>query len=106
MKRKQRHNGAFSLIEYMALLTFIMAALLVSQHFIFRGFVGRWKTLGDSYGQGKQYDPRPYGIHGEGGGTLECVQYNGVWKNGICFDACTTDPCRIACPEPPDCIPN
>ena len=61
-----------SMLEYMALLVFLLATFFVFQHYIVRGFYGSWKQAGDAFGQGRQYDPRPFGNLGSGGGTLEC----------------------------------
>lgn len=73
--RKKRFFGrhGMSLLEYMAVLMFIIGIFAVFQDYIKRGFLGRWKTVGDSFGHGRQYDPKPYGVAGAGGGTLECM---------------------------------
>jgi len=69
---KTPHNKGASTIEYATVIMFIIAALLITQKYILRSFMGRWKTAGDSFGHGRQYDPRPFGVNGEEGGTLEC----------------------------------
>jgi hypothetical protein len=112
MQQRNLNTKAFSSIEYVALTGFILAALFVFQHYIVRGLGGRVKSTGDTFGQMRQYDPRPYGVHGEGGGTLECVYLGDPdgpgrivagWREGSCVDHCTTDACRYACPIPVDC---
>ncbi len=59
-------------IEYMGLVMFVLVAIFLFQVYIVRGLSGRWKTGGDSVSFGRQYDPRPFGATGEGGGTLDC----------------------------------
>src|SRR3989338_8283101 len=78
---RQRKMKAQSLIEYITLIVMILAAFLVFQKYIARGFAGRWKAVGESMGQGRIYDPRR---------TTECVfdfQYTGLWYDKACFDA-------------------
>jgi hypothetical protein len=99
----RRNCLAFATIEYIALLTFVLAAILVAGYYVTRAQNGRWKAAGDTFGAGRQFDPRSYGVRGSGGGTLECI-YNGmVWKDARCYDACIDEACRIACPAPADC---
>lgn len=92
MKRK-----GSSIIEYMALVTFILAALFVFQKTILRGFYGHWKAASDTFGHGKQYDPRDYGVAGAGGGTLECFYDNtlGQWVDVRCFDEFCDGPGKV-----------
>ena len=59
-------------MEYMTLVVFLLGALFVFKQYIINGFSGGWKKAGDAFGHGKQYDPRPYGTCGDGGGSLEC----------------------------------
>ena len=63
---------AQSILEYMTLIVFLLTALFVFQKYILRAYYGNWKRAGDVFGQGRQYDPRPFGNYGDGGGTLEC----------------------------------
>jgi len=72
MLKRNPTDKAASTIEYIAVITFIIAAFLVFQRYIFRGMAGSWKAAGDTFGQGRQYDPRPFGKHGAGEGTKEC----------------------------------
>ena len=87
-------------IEFMALIVFLLAALLVFQKYILQGFWGQWKKAGDIFGQGRQYDPRPFGIGGDEGGTLECMyvyddpsdpESSGDWVLQPCYDECMAD---------------
>lgn len=79
MKPIFTRKNAASTLEYVMLLTMIMAALYVSQKFIVRGFAGRWKQSADSFGFGKQYDPKK---------TIECVwsESQNRWYVGPCVD--------------------
>jgi len=72
MLKWAHEHRAVSSAEYMALIAFILAALLVFQRYIFRGIAGAWKVAGDAFGHGRQYDPRPFGKDGQGRGTMEC----------------------------------
>ncbi|MCR4337127.1 MAG: hypothetical protein NUV91_04900 [Candidatus Omnitrophica bacterium] len=94
-KLQNRHlsSRASSLAEYMALFLMIVAALYVIQSYVVRGISGRWKATGDTFGYGRQYDPRPYGGHGEGGGTLGCrwVPELNFWVKDDCFRTARCD---------------
>ena len=77
----RRTTKAQSLIEYITLIVMILAAFLVFQKYIARGFAGRWKAVGESLGQGRIYDPRL---------TRECIfdfEHTGLWYDKACFDA-------------------
>lgn len=84
-------------MEYMTLIVFILSALLVMQYYIVHGFSGRWKSAGDTFGDGRQYDPRPW-MGGAGNGTLDCFYdaATGNWVDSDCFDA------QCDCTLPPD----
>lgn len=66
----KRH--AVSTVEYMALLVAVLVALFLGRFYIIRAFAGMWKKAGDTFSYGQQYDPRPFGAEGRGGGTLRC----------------------------------
>lgn len=72
MQNKLKSTRASSVMEYMTLIVFLLSALFVFQHYIVRGFSGGWKNAGDTFGMGRQFDPRSYGTKGNLGGTLEC----------------------------------
>ena len=78
MRRKKNRYGA-SALEYIALITILLTALLFSQKYIVRGFAGRWKQVGDSFGYGRQYDPAE---------TAECLWSAdaGQWYTKQCFE--------------------
>jgi Flp pilus assembly pilin Flp len=48
---------AMSTIEYSMLIAIVVAALLVMQFYLKRGVCGQWKSAGDVFGFGRQYDP-------------------------------------------------
>ncbi len=84
-----RKHRAQSTLEYVVLLIFVMGAFLVFQKYIVRGFSGRWKSVGDSWGNGRLYDPKK---------TVECANdmFNdreNVWYNVPCFEAACVDSC-------------
>ena len=63
------------------LIVIVLGAFLVFQKYIARGFAGRWKSVGESLGQGRIYDPKM---------TTECVydfQYTHNWYDQACFTA-------------------
>ncbi len=62
----------FSTIEVTAVLIVILMVLISFRGYIQRGLTGRWKSVGDTFGQTKQYDPRGFGDMGASGGTLDC----------------------------------
>ena len=88
------------MFEFIGLILFILAAFIVFQKYIVRGFTGRWKSVGDVFGEGRIYDPRK---------TIECAanaffpNQAVVWYNKDCFEANCEDDClevtrsRAAC---------
>ena len=74
-----RQKKAASALEYTLLVTIILTAILVTQKYVVRGFAGRWKAVGDSFGMGKQYDPQK---------TLECTwsQEYDKWYDRACYE--------------------
>lgn len=96
-RRCQNERGVSSAIEYMAMITFILMAFFISQHFIMKGFAGRWKAAGDAFGHGKQYDPRD----STKGGSVECFfdAKKSLWISTRCFKS----KCVTGIPSDPDC---
>jgi len=82
MFKKKR---AASIMEYLALLAMLISALFIFQHYVVRAMSGSWKKAGDAFGQGRQYDPRKFGVSGETDGTLRCY-----------FDSTHCDPTAAA----------
>ncbi len=58
----KKTNGQAT-IEFIVILTILLAGLIVFQKYIARGLYGRWKGIGDSFGQGRVFDPER---------TIEC----------------------------------
>ena len=56
-KLRLKGHGA-STIEYTMMIVVLLAAIIVMQKYILRGFVGRWKATGDTYGFGRQFNPK------------------------------------------------
>jgi len=68
-------------IEFAGLIFIIMMAFLIFQKYIVRGFSGRWKSIGDTFGQGRIYDPNK---------TIACAfdappKGSGIWYDQDCF---------------------
>lgn len=87
--RGRKRRGQ-SVIEFAALLMFILAVFLVFQKYIVRGFSGRWKGVGDALGEGRIYDPKK---------TIECAyskffaEKDGRWYDRACFERECEDAC-------------
>jgi hypothetical protein len=101
MIRIHRKKRGQSAIELAAVITFILAAFIVFQKYIVRGFSGRWKGVGDTFGQGRLYDPKM---------TIECAAnkfFTGssvVWYNQTCFEkTCGEDACLRSTRGKDDC---
>lgn len=88
------------MMEFVALIMFLMAAYIVFQKYIVRGLSGRWKSVGDALGQGRIYDPRH---------TTECAYktfFQGVppvWFDQECFEAQCEDECLRTTKNSGDC---
>ena len=73
-------NRGVSTVEYMLVIAFILAAFAFFQKYIFRGISGKLHGVGDSYGYGRQYDPKR---------TIECLydsRFFNVWYDGVCAE--------------------
>ena len=92
MKFSSNSSKAASIIEYTVLIVMFVTAIFFMYKQIGRSIFGRWRDLGDSFGQGEQYDPDK---------TLECGRYvprvlhQGTWKWGTemwyaqnCYQCC------------------
>ena len=80
----KRKTGV-SALEYTLLISVILFTILSFQKYLVRGFAGRWKVAGDTFGFGKQYDPQK---------TIECTyseDYN-KWYDKACYDEKWNDP--------------
>ncbi len=78
-----KNSNGSSVTEYAVLIIIILTALYWMKGPIARTFYGRWKTAGDSFAFGRQYDPQR---------TVECAYYaspdgaSKVWYDERCFD--------------------
>ena len=84
MLRRKKTTGQ-SLVEYIVLITVVLWAFWVFQKYMARGFAGRWKSVGESMGQGRIYDPRL---------TRECILnplYSNFWYDQACFESSGCD---------------
>jgi len=56
-----RKKRAIFTIEYVILIALIVAALLAMQFYVRRAICGRFRSTGDGFGGGRQYEPGPGG---------------------------------------------
>ena len=52
-----RSRRAIFTVEYVILIAVIVAALLAMQFYLRRAVCGRIRSAGDTFGQGRQYEP-------------------------------------------------
>lgn len=86
LKRFRLFKGQAT-VEYVVVLMFVLGAFLIFQKYAVRGFSGRWKGVGDSFGGGQIYDPNL---------TTECAvdtRYPDDWYDAKCFK----QKCRSLC---------
>jgi hypothetical protein len=92
----KRKSGQ-SLVEFSVLVMFILGAFLIFQKYIVRGFAGRWKSVGESFSQGKVYDPAK---------TIECAfdqKYTQKWYDQKCFQEICIEDCYTVQGSDADC---
>ena len=70
---------ATAMLEYSALLVLVLAGFIPMHIYISRGFAGKWKDVGDSFGSGRQFDLNF---------TEECAcsEVFNRWYEVTCFD--------------------
>ena len=76
----KKKNTAAATIEYVALITFLLAVFFVFQTYIGRGMLGRWRTVGESAGFGLRFHPK---------NTVQCEYdfvYTNRWYNLLCYE--------------------
>jgi hypothetical protein len=83
-----RKTKALSIIEYVVLILIILGGLYVSKDYILRGFMGHWKSAGDSFSFGRQFDPQK---------SVDCVFDDAmrVWYDRNCFEDQRQRQCKI-----------
>ena len=75
-----KNNKAAAVMEYAMLIMIILLTFLSFQKYVLRAVSGKWKTVGDSFGFGRQYDPVQ---------TAECAfdeRFFNTWYDVRCFD--------------------
>ncbi|MCA9400080.1 MAG: hypothetical protein KC713_00515 [Candidatus Omnitrophica bacterium] len=80
MLRNIRKHVGQSAPEYMILVIFIMAGLILFQKYIMRSLAGRWKQAGDGLGAGRLYDPEH---------SRQCAydyMYSNLWYDYRCYE--------------------
>ncbi len=80
----------------------LFAAFIVFQKYIVRGIVGRWKRVGDSFAQGRIYDPNR---------SVRCAANkwfkdwgDSVWYDQTCFENNCYGDCIYAAKESGPCL--
>jgi len=94
--RWRKKNGQ-SVVEFTALIIFILAAFLVFQKYVVRSFSGRWKSVGDVIGQGRVFDPNT---------TTECAfdpEFTDTWFDAVCYRQNCEGSCLRASATPAAC---
>jgi len=82
------------MLEYIALMVIIFGAFIVFRPYLNRSFFGRLKTVGDSFGQGRQFDP---------GKTKECAfdfLFTDRWYDVTLYE---DNECAAKCPKGSGC---
>lgn len=90
MKRVWCKKG-FSIMEHLVLIMILTSALYVSKDYILRGFSGKWKGVGDQFGQGRQFSPTD---------TVECSfdsAYTNEWYDVTCVEGSNCGPGNKTC---------
>ena len=101
------HKRGTSAIEYVVMIIIIIGAMLLIQKYLLRGIAGKWRDVGDTWGYGRQFDPKK---------TTECLYDMTVnkWILYGCFEACISAcdskygidanlVCEANCPKDPTC---
>ena len=80
MPKRLFQKKATAMLEYSALLVLVLAGFIAMHIYISRGFAGKWKDAGDSFGSGRQFDPDF---------TEECACSEAAhqWYNVPCFES-------------------
>ncbi len=75
------NRKGLSIIEYAVLIVMVLSALFIFKDQIKRAFFGRYKSAGDSFAYGRQY---------EGPRTLDCahrtIDSADVWYDQSCYE--------------------
>lgn len=101
-------DKAAATIEYASLIIFLLAALIAFDRYILRAIWGQWREASETFGHGRQHDPRSFGDGGKGGGTFQCdfvyddpadpIDGQGTWVRQPCYYDCLNDgKSRSAC---------
>jgi len=53
----QRRSASFSL-EYATLIVIVAAAMIGMAIYVKRALMGKWRSVGDTFGHGKQYETK------------------------------------------------
>jgi len=56
MRRRMGREGSF-MLEHAAVIMIVVAAFLAMAVYVKRAIMGRYREVGDAFGQGRQFDP-------------------------------------------------
>lgn len=101
MLKKYHPQKAQSATEYVFFLLIVLTILVFFQKYLVKGISGRFKTVGDSFAQGRLYDA-------DKEKTLECAfdvfTDSGLWYDSRCFyESCGISTCVSAGAKDDDC---
>ena len=80
MFKKFHNRRAQSTLELVTMIVILIVTILAFRKYIVRAIDARYKTAGDSFGYGRQYDPKT---------TLTCkfdYEYTQTWYSEECFE--------------------
>lgn len=66
---------AFLSLEYTLLIAIIVAALIGISMYLKRAISGRWRTVGDTFGHGRQYYPGVTRCYDASGSEIPCGKF-------------------------------
>ncbi len=90
LQKKISKKKGVSVIEYVIVLTVIVAVVVAMFPYIRKTFIGQYRRAGESFGFLRQYDPKD---------TRECVNDgDGIWYSKRCFaNTKNKNQCRPPC---------
>ena len=66
---------AFLLIEYVVVVAIVVAALIGVSVYLKRAISGRWRSVGDTFGHGRQYYPTATRCYDSAGNIVPCGRF-------------------------------
>ncbi len=101
MLKQIRQRKAQSALEYVAFLLIVLSVLIYFQKYLVRGISGRFKTVGDSFAQGRLYDANKEKTHEC---SFDVYTDSGLWYDSRCFyDTCGIRDCISTAAKDSEC---